>query len=179
MLDCKTVLGAAVDKRRVELFLVGIKIEKKLENFILYLDRLGVGSIDLVYEDDRSKAGGQGFFQNKASLSLRTFKRVDHEHHAIYHFHYTLNLPPEIGVTGSIYDVDEVVLPPHRSIFRLDCDASLTLLIHGIHRSIFQYLIFPEGSGMLQHLVDESGLPMIDVCDDGNISDTIRCDGAI
>ena len=86
MLDCKTILGAAVDKRRVELFLVGIKIEKELENFILHLDRLGVGSIDLIYEDDRSKAGGQGFFKTKASLGLRTFKRVDHEHHAIYPF---------------------------------------------------------------------------------------------
>jgi hypothetical protein len=32
---------------------------------------------------------------------------------------------------------------------------------------------------MLQHLVDESGLAVIDMRYDGNISDTIRGDGAI
>jgi hypothetical protein len=145
----------------------------------VYLERFGVLSVDLVDEDDRGQSRGERFFEDEAGLGLGAFIGVDDEHDAIDHLHDTLHLATEVGVSGSVDDVDDVVAPADRGVLRLDRDAALALLVHRVHGTFLDDLVVAEGTGLLEHLVHERGLAMIDVSDDGNIADAIRSDGAI
>ena len=40
----------------------------------------------------------------------------------------------------------------------------------GIHHAFFYDLIFAEGSSLAEHFVDEGGLPVVDVRDDGDVA---------
>jgi hypothetical protein len=40
----------------------------------------------------------------------------------------------------------------------------------GVHHALGDDLIIPEGAGLAEHLVDEGRLPVIDVRDDGDIT---------
>src|SRR5439155_11027399 len=73
-------------------------------------------------------------------------------------------------VSGRIDDVDLRVLPPDRSVLRENRDAALTLERVGIHHPLLDDLIRPEGARLPEHLVDEGGLPVIDVRDDRYVS---------
>ena len=52
-----------------------------------------------------------------------------------------------------------------------DCDAPLTFERVGVHDSFGYDLIISKRARLAEHLVDEGGLPVIDVRDDGNITD--------
>ena len=52
-------------------------------------------------------------------------------------------------------------------IFRQDGDAALPFEIHGIHDPFGDLLVFPEGAALTKHAVQERGLSMVDVGDDG------------
>ena len=53
---------------------------------------------------------------------------------------------------------------------RGDRDPALALEIHGIHDPIAHMLVLLKGAGLTQKKVDESGLAMVDMGDDADIS---------
>ena len=81
-----------------------------------------------------------------------------------------LDLAAEIGVAGGVDDVDAGVLPQHRGRLGQDGDAALALEIVGVHRALGTSLVLAEGAGLLQQLVDEGGLAVVDVGDDGDVA---------
>ena len=87
--------------------------------------------------------------------------------------------PPEVGVPRSIDDVDDdgavrgwsgVV---DGSVLRQDRDALFLLKVIGIHDSINNFAVSGEGAGLAQHLVDEGGLSMVDVGNNGYVSNVV------
>ena len=76
----------------------------------------------------------------------------------------------EIGVAGSVDDVDARALPDYRGGLGQDSDAALTLELVGIHHPLSDPLILAEGAGLGEQLVDEGRLAMIDMGDDGDIA---------
>ena len=54
-----------------------------------------------------------------------------------------------------------------------DRDAALTLQIAGIHHAIDDLLIFAVHAALLEHFIDERGLAVVNVGDDGNIAKLI------
>ena len=143
----------------------------------MHLERLGVGTVDLVDENDRREAGFEGFLEDETGLSLGAFVGVDNEHDAVDHFHDALHFAAEVRVSGSVDDVDEIFAPANGGILRLDRDASLAFLVHRVHGTLVDGLVFTEGSGLFEHLVHEGGFAMINVGDDGDVTDAIRGDG--
>jgi hypothetical protein len=69
--------------------------------------------------------GLERFAQHEPRLRLRTIGRIHHEQHAINHVHDALDFPAEIGVAGSIHDVDVVILVFERGVLGADGDALL------------------------------------------------------
>ena len=63
-----------------------------------------------------------------------------------------------------------VSLPEDRGHLGQDGDAALALEIVGIHRALGDALILAEGAGLLQQAVDQRGLAMVDMGDDGDIA---------
>ena len=80
------------------------------------------------------------------------------------------DLTAEVGVARGVDDVDLGVLPPYGGVLGEDGDPALALQRVGIHHALGDDLVVPEGASLPEQLVDERGLAMIDVCDDGDIT---------
>ena len=58
-----------------------------------------------------------------------------------------------------------------------DRDALLALEIHRVEDTVDDGLVGPERAGLAEHRVDERGLAVVDVGDDGDVAD-VGADGA-
>jgi hypothetical protein len=132
--------------------------------------RVGARPVDLVDDDDRRPAEGERLAQHETRLRHRSVERVDDEQHAVHHAQDALDLAAEIGVAGGVDDVDLGVLPPNGGVLGEDGDPALPLQRIGIHHALGDDLVVPEGASLPEQLVDERGLAMIDVGDDGDIT---------
>ena len=110
-----------------------------------------------------------GIGPSTASTSSST--RVDHRQHA-------LDFAAEVGVARRVDDVDAVVAPADRGVLRQDRDAALALQRVRVHDAVGHDLARIERAGLLQELVDERGLAMIDVGDDGDVAELGRGHGS-
>ena len=88
----------------------------------------------------------------------------------IDHVQDALDLAAEIGVAGRVDDVDARILPDDRGRLGQDGDAALLLEVVGIHHALDDALVVAEGAGLLQELVDQRGLAVVDVGDDGDVA---------
>jgi hypothetical protein len=76
-------------------------------------------------------------------------------------------------VAGRIDDIDAGVLPHQRGDLGQDGDAALALEIVGIERPLGDALILAKRARLLQQPVDQRGLAVVDVGNDGNVAQ--RC----
>ena len=129
-----------------------------------------VRAIDLVDRDDRTETALQGFRDDELRLRQRAFRGVHQHDDAVDHVQDALDLATEVGVAWSINDVDARVLPLNARALGEDGDAALALDVVGIHRALGDLLVFTEGAGLLQKLVDEGRLAMVNVRDDRDIA---------
>ena len=93
---------------------------------------------------------------------------------AIDHFHDPLDFAAEIGVPGSIDDVDPITVPLESGVLGANGYAFFALEIHRIHHPLLDFLIRAEGAGLPQQLINERGLAVIDVRNDGDVADFIH-----
>jgi hypothetical protein len=107
------------------------------------------------------------------TLRLRAVVCVDDEQHTIDHAQRAFDFSAEVGVARGVDDVDDLILPVHRGVLRLDGDALLLFEVHGIHGALLDLLIGAKHAALLQELVDEGGLPVVDVGDDSDIADAL------
>ena len=68
---------------------------------------------------------------------------------------------------------DDLVAPVDGRVLRLDGDALLLFEVHGVHGALLDLLVGAVDSALLQELVDEGGLPMVNVGDDGEVPDLV------
>ena len=112
--------------------------------------------------------------KNEPGLRLRTVVRVDHEQNAVDHLHDALDFAAEIGVAGSIDDVDAIAVPLEGGVLGANGDSLFALEIHRIHHAFLDLLVGAEGAGLAQQLIDQRGLAVIDVRNDGDVTDFIH-----
>ena len=74
-------------------------------------------------------------------------------------------------MTRGIDDIDRVVTPLYRGILRLDGNPLLTLKIHGVHGALAGFLVITIGATCLEQFINEGGFAMVNVGDDGDITD--------
>ena len=82
----------------------------------------------------------------------------------------TLNLAAEIGMARGIDDVDFRSLIMHGGILGQNGNAALTLQIARVHHAVHHGLVLAVDAALLEHLIDQRRLAMVNVCDDGDIS---------
>jgi hypothetical protein len=75
--------------------------------------------------------------------------------------------PPKSAWPGGVDDVDVGAAITHRAVLGEDGDAALALEVIGVHDPFLHVLVRREGARLLQQLVDERGLAVVDVGDDG------------
>jgi len=110
------------------------------------------------------------FLRHEPGLRHGSVDGVDQQQHAIDHGEHALHFTAEIRVSGRNRRYDAVVAPGDRRILRQDGDAALALQIIRVHDPLLQILAGVQRSGLPQQLIDESGLAVIDVRDDGDVA---------
>ena len=154
----------------VELELVG-QLQEQLEALVDDLGAAGVRSVGLVDDQHDGQACGEGLAKDEAGLREGTLAGVDEQHDAVDHGQAALDLTTEVGVARSVDDVHRHPVPVDRRVLGEDRDALLTLQITGVHDPVDDGCPFAERAGGAQHGVDERGLAVVDVGDDGDIAE--------
>src|SRR5713101_5960748 len=176
----KTIPGAGVNDRKVELLIARFQFDEEIEDQVQRFARFRVLSVDLVNDDDGFETILQRLAQNETSLRLRSIVRVDHEQNAIDHLHNSFDLTAKVGVTRGVDNVDAVTVPLKRRVLRANSDPLLALEIHRVHHPLLDFLIRPKSPRLTQELIHECGLAVIDVRNDGDVTDIFHgaCSGA-
>jgi uncharacterized RDD family membrane protein YckC len=61
----------------------------------------------------------------------------------------------------------------HRSVLGLDRDALLLFEVHGVHGALLDVLVGTVDAAFLEELVDEGGLPVVNVGNNGDVTDVL------
>ena len=165
--------GAArgIKERSVELLVGGLQIDEQPQHLVVHPERLGVGAVDLVDRDDRPEAQRQRLPGDEPGLRHRPLRRIHQDQHPVHHAQDALDLAAEIRVAGGVHDVDLGSLPAHRRVLGQDGDAPLPLQRVRVHHPLFHLLVGAERPRLPQHLIHQGGLAVVDVSDDGEVTD--------
>jgi hypothetical protein len=164
-------LGVGVEDGEVELVFGGFEIDKEIVDFVEHGGGTGIGAVDLVQHDDGLELGMQRLLQHVARLRQRAFAGVHEQNYAIHHAQRAFDFTAEIAVAGRVHDIDARVVVEKGSGFRKDGDAALAFEFVGVHHARHQYLIAAEDAALAEHGVNQRGLAVVNVGDDGDVTD--------
>ncbi len=166
----------AINERKIQLLIRRVERDEQFKNLVENFFRVRVLAVNLVDDHDRLRAGFERLAQHEARLRLRAFGGIHHEQHAVNHVHDALDLAAEIRVAGRVHDVDVVILVFERGVLGADGDALFLFQIHGIHQALFLrlVLVFAKSSRLLEQAIHERGLAVVNVRDDGDISNVLH-----
>jgi len=136
--------------------------------------RPGIFTIDLIDNDNWLRLVFERLSQNETRLGLRSIVRVNHQQNAVHHFHDALDFAAEIGVARRVHDVDSITVPLECGILRADRDPLFPLEIHRVHHAFLDLLVRAQSSGLPQQLIHERGLAVVDVRNDGDVTDLVH-----
>ena len=173
--------GVAVQRRgvdgvEIELVVGGAEAVEQVEGLVEHPVRARAGAVDLVDHDDRLEAHREGLLGDEARLRHRAVHRVDQDQHRVDHRQHALDLAAEVGVARGVDDVDAVFLavrrlPADRGVLGKDRDATFLFQVVAVHHAFGGDRALAEGARLLEQLVDEGGLAMVDVGDDGDVAE--------
>lgn len=120
--------------------------------------------------------GGQGLAQHETGLRQRALGGVDQQQHPVHHGQPALHLTAEVGVAWGVDDIDDgrrpVRMPAmHGRVLGQDRDALFLLQVPGVHEALDRVVTtVVQRARLPQHRVDQGGLPVVDVGDDGDVA---------
>ena len=128
------------------------------------------GAVDLVDHHDDLVAQLQGLGEDEPGLGHGALGGVHQEDDAVDHLEDAFHLAAEVGVARGVHDVDLHALVVDGGVLGEDGDAPLPLQVVGVHDPLHGGLVLPVDAALLEHLIHQGGLAVVDVGDDGNIS---------
>ena len=165
-----TLTAGAEEGGGVQLLVGGVQIHQQLQHLVHHLVDALVGAVDLVDDHDDPVAQLQGPGEHEAGLGHGALSGVHQQDDAVDHLQDTLHLTAEVGVARGVHDVDFGVLVVHSGILGQNGDAALPLQVVGVHDPVHGGLILPVDAALLEHLIHQGGLAMVNVGNDGYIS---------
>ena len=159
-----------VEDGEVQLPFRCVEVDEQVVDLVEHFAWPRVLAVDLVDGHDRRQAPLEGLAQHVSRPWQRSFRRVDEQQHAVDHRERPLDLAPEVGVARGVDDVDERVAVVERGVLREDGDAALALQVGVVERALRDPLVRAERAALRQKHVDERGLPVIDVRNDGDVA---------
>ena len=170
------VAADRVDDREVHLGVRGLEIDEEVEGLVQYLVGARVLAVDLVDDEDDREAELDALLEDEPRLRERALGGVDEQQRAVGHHERALDLTAEVGVAWRVDDVDlhdlaVLVLPADARVLREDGDSALFFEVVGVHHPLDRDFVLAERAGLLEHEIDESGLAVVDVRDDRDISE--------
>ena len=108
---------------------------------------------------------------HEARLRHRALGGIHQDQHAIHHAQDPLDLAAEVRVARRVDDVDLHTLPAHGRVLGQDGDPPLALERVGIHDPLLDLLVGAEGARLPEHLIHQRRLAVVDVRNDGEVTD--------
>ena len=105
-------------------------------------------------------------------MRQRAFARVHQQHDAIDHLEGALHLAAEIGVAGRVDNIDFCAGIEHGRVLGKNGDTALAFQIVRVHDALGDGLVVAEGAALAEHGVNQRGLAVVHVGDDGDIANT-------
>ena len=170
LLGGPAVDAGGIDHWEIKLLIIGAEFVKQIESRIDHKIGASTGLVHLIDHQNGPQAQGQGFFGHKPGLRHRAFLSIDQEHHAIDHGERTLNLTTKVRVSGGVDNVDVGAVPGHCAVLGQNRDA--TLFFNGVvvHDGVNDFFMFGKGARLAQQLVNHGGFSVVNVGNDGNVS---------
>ena len=168
------MLGAAVNRRKIELVFRGAQGEHQVEDLFVHFVGAAVEFIHLIDYDDGLLPHFQRLLQHETRLRHRTFKGIDQQQHAVGHVEHTLHLTAEIGVARSVDNIDFHALIGNRHILGQDGDSPLPLQIIVVQNQFTEVFRLAGQLGLVNHAVHEGRLAVVHVGDDRYVSDCLH-----
>ena len=168
------ILCRAIYHREVQLILCSIEREHKVEDHFIHLFRTTVRLIHLVYHHNRLQSYLKSLLKHETCLRHWTLKGIYKENTSVSHIEDTLHFTTEVRVSRSIYDIDFCTFPIDRYILRENGYATFTFKVVGIKYLVWVVLTFTEKFSGKHHLIDQSSLSMVNVSDDGDVSNILH-----
>ena len=162
-----------VDDGELDLVRVRAEVDEELVDVVDDLGGPGVGAVDLVDRDDDRQAPLHRLREHVARLRQRPLGGVDEQQHRVDHEQAALDLAAEVGVARRVDDVEAHALVRDAGLLGQDRDAALALEVHRVHDPIDDDLVDAEDARLAEHRVDERGLAVVDVGDDGEVADVV------
>ena len=166
----RAVAAGAEERGAVELLVRAAEVHEELEHLVHDLVYALVGAVYLVEDEYDAVAQLERAGEDEPGLRHGALGGVDEEDDAVDHLQYALDLAAEVGVARGVDDVYLVVAVAHGGVLREDRDAALALQVARVHDALGHLLVLVEHAGLLEHLVDQRGLAVVDVSDDGDVS---------
>ena len=154
----------------VQLLFVGSQLDEKIQHFVDDFVHPLIGPIDLVDHHYRFQFLLQGFAEHVLGLRHGTFIGIHQEQHPVHHGQHPFHFAAEIGMAGRIQNVELHAVVNDGGVFGKDGDASLSLQGVRIHHPLLHFFVGPKNAALFQHGIDQCGLAVIDVGDDGYIA---------
>ena len=176
---CQSVAGVGVDDGELELFVRGVEVDEKVIDLVHHLADPRVRPVDLVDHEDRRQAQFQGLFEHEPRLGQGALRGVDEQKHAVHHLQRAFHFAAKVRMARRVHDVDLRVLVPHGRVLGHDGDAPLPLQVDIVHDPFLDPFIVPEGAALAKQGVHERGLAVVNVGDDGDVSDVFFVHGTV
>ena len=120
---------------------------------------------------------GHRLLEDVAGLRQRALGGVDEEQHGVDHQQRPLDLAAEVGMAGRVDDVQADAAVVDRRLLGEDRDPLLALEVARVQDAVDDGLVGAERARLAEHRVDERGLAVVDVGDDGDVAE-VGADGA-
>ena len=149
-----------------------IQVEHEVKDLLLHKVRGAILLVHLVDDHNGFQSQFDGLAQHKSRLWHGPLKSIHHEEHSIGHFQHALNLAPKVRVTGGVDEVDFDIVPRGADILGQNGDAPLAFEVVVVEDEFASVFSFVNDVALVDDLVDEGGLAMVDVGDDGHVADS-------
>ena len=171
-LGAADALAAATEHLvEVELFFARVEFAEQVEHLVESALRVAAVAVDLVHHDNRGKPEFKCLLGHKARLGHGAFERVNNQKHTVNRAEHAFHLATEVGVPRGIDDVHAIALVHDARVLGEDGDAAFAFKVVGVHHALVDFFTFVEGSALLEKLVHQGRFTVVDVGDDGYVSD--------
>ena len=110
-------------------------------------------------------------FAARSGSAAGAFAGIHQQHDAVHHLQSAFDLASEVAVAGCVHDVDLHIVIEDGGVLGQNGDAALALQVIGVHDPLDDVLIGAESAALLQHSVNQRGLAVVNVGDNGDVAD--------
>ena len=166
----------SIDRREIEGGIIGVKLDEQIKDAVEHLAGAGIGPVDLVDNDDGTEPASKALRSTKRVCGIGPSAASTSKQGAVGHLQNAFDLAAEIGVPRRIDDVDLDAVHRQGDVLGQDGDAAFSFQVVRVENqpvlSAGQSLQLAgaKQAGLAHHLIHQRRLAMIDVGNNGHIS---------